>query len=260
MTHRNMNRLPRWIAMVFLLAGVAHLPSDATAAEAITIFMIGDSTMADKAVIPENPERGWGQLLSLYFNSNVTVDNHAAGGRSSKNFRSEGRWDVVLQRIRPGDFVIIQFGHNDEKSDQARHTDPFGTYTDNLRRYAKEASELGAIPILATPVVRRNFDVEGVLQPTHGDYPDAVRKLANEIEVPLLEMTHRSRELIERLGRERSKQLFIWTVPGEYSRFPTGNSDNTHFNALGATRMCDLVVAEIQEKIPELAVHLKTRR
>ncbi|WP_442509408.1 rhamnogalacturonan acetylesterase [Novipirellula sp. SH528] len=260
MTHRNMNRLPRWIAMVALLSSVAHLPSDATAAEAITIFMIGDSTMADKPLIPENPERGWGQLLTLYFSPNVTIDNHAANGRSSKSFRSEGRWDVVLQRIQPGDYVIIQFGHNDEKSDQARHTDPFGTYTENLRRFAREASELGAIPILATPVVRRNFDDEGILQPTHGDYPDAVRKLANEIDVPLLDMTLRSRELLERLGKERSEQLFIWTVPGEYSRFPKGNSDNTHFNALGATRMCDLVVADIQAKIPELAVQLKSSR
>ncbi|GAA5509425.1 rhamnogalacturonan acetylesterase [Novipirellula caenicola] len=260
MMHRNTHSLTRWIAMLALLASVAHLPSAATAADAFTIFMIGDSTMADKPLIPENPERGWGQLLPLYFNPNVTIDNHATNGRSSKSFRSEGRWDGVLQRIQPGDYVIIQFGHNDEKSDQARHTDPFGSYTENLRRYAKEASELGAIPILATPVVRRVFDDKGVLQPTHGEYPEAVRKLANEIDVPLLDMTLRSRELLKRLGKARSEQLFIWTVPGEYSRFPEGNSDNTHFNALGATRMCDLAVAEIQAKVPELAAHLKGSR
>ncbi|EMI17451.1 pectinesterase [Rhodopirellula maiorica SM1] len=246
--------------MLALLTCFALLSPGASAADAITIFMIGDSTMADKPMIPENPERGWGQLLTLYFTPNVTVDNHATNGRSSKSFRSEGRWDVVLQQIRPGDFVIIQFGHNDEKADEARHTEPFGSYTENLRRYAKEASERGAIPILATPVVRRVFDDEGVLQPTHGDYPDAVRKLAQAIDVPLLDMTLRSRDLIERLGKERSEGLFIWTVPGEYSRFPKGNSDNTHFNALGATRMCDLVIAEIQAKVPELAVHLKTGR
>ena len=241
-----------WIALAcgFWSVGVvAHDP--------ITLFMIGDSTMADKPAIPENPERGWGQLLPLYFQSSVLVDNQAVNGRSSKSFRSEGRWDVVLEKIKAGDWVIIQFGHNDEKPDEARHTDPFTTYTENLRRFAKEAIERGAHPILANPVVRRNFDEHGALQPTHGEYPEAVRKLAKEMNLPLLEMTHTSRDLLTRLGKERSEGLFIWTRPGEYERFPDGNKDNTHFNALGATRMCDLAVNEIRKNIPELAKHLK---
>ncbi len=257
MTHRNMNSWPAWITLLPLVVTLTNLPSQAAAAEGITIFLIGDSTMADKPVIPENPERGWGQLLPLYFHPDVTVDNHAVNGRSSKSFRDEGRWDVVLERLRPGDWVVIQFGHNDEKPDAARHTDPFGTYTENLRRYATEARERGAHAILATPVVRRDFDDKGVLQPTHGDYPEAVRKLAKEMDAPLLDMTERSRKLLMRLGNTRSERLFIWTVPSEYSRFPDGNSDNTHFNALGATRMCDLAVAGILEKIPMLAGYLK---
>lgn len=252
-----MKTISTWIAVLIVVVSAAMPTSTAAAAEGITIFMIGDSTMAEKPVIPENPERGWGQLLQLYVNANVTVNNHAANGRSSKSFRNEGRWDVVLERMRPGDWVIIQFGHNDEKPDEARHTDPFESYTENLRRYATETRKRGANPVLATPVVRRNFDNQGNLQPTHGDYPKAVRELAEEIEAPLIEMTSRSRDLLMRLGKARSEQLFIWSKPGEYARFPEGNSDNTHFNALGATRICDLAVIEIQEKIPKLAVHLK---
>lgn len=239
--------------MVLAIAPVAAEDAD----QSFTIFMIGDSTMADKPVIPENPERGWGQLLPLYFKSHVRVDNHAVNGRSSKSFRSEGRWDVVLERLRPGDWVIIQFGHNDEKADEARHTEPFGTYTENLRRFATETQKKGAHPILANPVVRRNFDSQDTLQPTHGEYPEAVRKLADEMKVPLLEMTNRSRDLLARLGKAGSEGLFIWTKPGEYLRFPEGNRDNTHFNALGATRMCDLAILDIKEKIPQLALHLK---
>jgi len=227
------------------------------AAEGFTIFLIGDSTMADKPVVPENPERGWGQLLPLYFSSSVSIENHAANGRSSKSFRDEGRWEVVLERMQPGDWVLMQFGHNDEKSDEARHTDPFTSYSDNLRRYASETKQRGGNPVLATPVVRRSFNSQDKLQPTHGDYPQAVRKLAKEIDAPLLDMTSRSRDLLTRLGRERSERLFLWTSPGEYRRFPDGNSDNTHFNALGATRMCDLAVDEIEQNAPKLAEHLK---
>ena len=219
-----MVHLPTWFAFVVLaIAPVSAQDADQT----FTIFMIGDSTMADKPVIPENPERGWGQLLPLYFKSNVRVDNHAVNGRSSKSFRSEGRWDVVLERLRPDDWVIIQFGHNDEKPDEARHTEPFGSYTENLRRFATEAQKKGAHPILADPVVRRNFDDQDTLQPTHGEYPEAVRKLAKEMKVPLLELTNRSRNLLSSLGKARSEALFIWTKPGEYLRFPEGNRDNT---------------------------------
>jgi len=251
-----MNVLPLWIPLLIFAA----VSVEAAAPAKVRVFMIGDSTMADKPVIPENPERGWGQLLQLCFEPTVSVENHAVNGRSSKSFRDEGRWQPLIDRMQSGDWVIIQFGHNDEKPDEARHTDPFGTYTDNLRRFATEAREHGAHPILATPIVRRSFDPLGILQPTHGDYPEAVRKLAKELDVPLLEMTDRSRDLLVRLGKERSEGLFLRTLPGEYARFPEGNSDNTHFNALGATRMCDLAVAEIKAKIPKLAAHLKGSR
>lgn len=225
--------------------------------ESFSVFMIGDSTMADKPVVPENPERGWGQLLRLYFKSHVTIENHAVNGRSSRSFINEGRWENVLSKIAPGDWVIIQFGHNDQKPDEARHTDPFSSYTDNLRRFVRESRECGATPVLATPIVRRIFnDDDGKLVPTHGDYPAAVRKLAESDNVPLIELNNLSRALIEKLGDERSRPLFVWSVPGEYLRFPDGSKDNTHFTALGATRICDLAVSEIILKIPDLARHL----
>ena len=221
-----------------------------------SLFLIGDSTMAEKPVLPENPERGWGQLLGGYFHSELSVHNHAVNGRSSKSFRDEGRWEKVLGQLKKGDFVLIQFGHNDQKPDVARHTDPFTTYTQQLKEYVIETQSVGAYPILATSVVRRRFDDQGKLKPTHGDYPQAVRQLARELRIPCLDMTKASAELLTRLGPKRSKALFLWTLPGEYARFPEGNEDNTHFNALGATRMCDLVVAMIAEKIPALAQYL----
>ncbi|QDU89205.1 Rhamnogalacturonan acetylesterase RhgT [Pirellulimonas nuda] len=249
------------LASVAIAAAGLLLSSTAdAAAQGVTLFLVGDSTMADKPVLPENPERGWGQLLPLYFEPDVRVENHAVNGRSSKSFRDEGRWNAVLDRVRPGHWVIIQFGHNDQKPDEARHTDPFASYTENLKRYVSETRERGARPVLATPVVRRRFDAQGVLRPTHGDYPEAVRKLAEECDAPLLDMTARSRDLLRRLGKERSQGLFLWTSPGEYDRFPDGNADDTHFNALGATRMCDLAAAEIREKIPELAARLRSPR
>lgn len=255
-----MNNRHLSLSALLALACFAMPPSSLSAAEDFVIFLIGDSTMADKPVIPENPERGWGQLLPLYFESNASVDNHAASGRSSKSFRSEGKWNVVLDRMRPGDWVIIQFGHNDAKPDEARHTEPFTTYTESLQRYVLETRERGGQPILATPIVRRRFDEEGKLQPTHGQYPTAVRRLSEKMHVPLLDMTHRSRELLTELGKTRSELLFLWTVPGEYKRFPDGNSDDTHLNALGASRMCDLAVDEIIKKIPGLAIHLRDKR
>jgi lysophospholipase L1-like esterase len=141
----------------------------------ITINIFGDSTMADK--IPEvYPETGWCQVLDDYFDESVTISNHAVNGRSSRSFIDENRWQLVLDSLKPGDFVFIQFGHNDEKEyDPERYTTPFGTYTENLHRFISETVERGAMPVLFTPIVRRKFFESGLLEHTHGDYPEAVR-------------------------------------------------------------------------------------
>jgi len=228
-------------------------------AHGFTIFLIGDSTMANKPLIPGNPERGWGQMLDIYFKAGVRVENHALNGRSSKSFRDEGHWATVQSRIKPGDWVIIQFGHNDEKAqDPTRYTTAGGTFNANLARYVAETRALGATPLLATPVARRKFDAQGQPVNTHGDYVKALRDVAAQAQVPLLDLNLQSTDLLQRMGPEASKRLYIYVNPGEYASLPQGRQDDTHFCAFGASRMCDLAVAEIQAKVPELARCLNT--
>ena len=210
--------------------------------------------MANKPLIPENPERGWGQILPPYFKAGVRLENHAMNGRSSKSFRDEGRWQMVLDSLKPGDWVIIQFGHNDEKDkDASRFTTPFGSFKTNLLQYISEARAHQANPILATPTARRKFDESGKLVDTHGDYVKAVRAVAAEQGVPLIDLNLRSDELLRREGPELSKKNYIWVTKDEYPALPKGREDDTHFCAFGASRMCDLAVDEIKTNIPELA-------
>jgi lysophospholipase L1-like esterase len=224
------------------------------ASAAITLHMIGDSTMADKPVWPAQPERGWGQLLPMYATPSLTIKNYAVNGRSTKSFINEGRWDAVKASIKPGDFLIIQFGHNDEKQDKpAVYAAAEGAYRENLRRFVRECRSAGGYPILATPIARRRFSEEGKLVDTHGAYPAAVRTVAGEENVPLIDLTVSSSELLTRYGPERSKQLFLWIQPGEYDSLPTGKQDDTHLSAVGASRMAELAILSLVEVEPALA-------
>jgi lysophospholipase L1-like esterase len=223
------------------------------------IYMIGDSTMADKPLYPAQPERGWGQILPIYLLPEVRVVNLAANGRSSKGFREEGLWKPVMEGMRSGDFVIIQFAHNDEKKHgDTRVTEPFGSFKQNIERYVREVREKQGKPILATPVARRAFTEAGTPEDTHGDYALAIRQVSTEQNVPLLEMERRSSELLKRLGPELSKRLFIWCPQGEWDTIAGGREDNTHFNAYGASRMCDIAIDEIRASVPELIRWLRT--
>ena len=171
------------IALLLFVCGITR----ADEPRPITIHMIGDSTMANKPLVPPNSERGWGQLLSLYFDEGVRIQNYAANGRSTRSFIAEGRWKTVLQNLKPGDYVIIQFGHNDEKTNNAGlGTAPFGAFKENFESYVRETREHQATPILATPIARRRFDSDGKFFDTHGDYPAAIRKVAEEQKAPLL--------------------------------------------------------------------------
>lgn len=253
-----MKRFFYLLPLLFLgwrISAAEPAPAPATL-KPVTIFMIGDSTMANKPVIPANPERGWGQLLPLYFHTTARIENYALNGRSSKSFRDEGHWKKVTEHLQSGDFVIIQFGHNDEKQDVARGTEAMIGFKANLERYVRETRELGGQPILATPVARRKFNTEGKLEDTHRDYPKATRLVAQEQKVPLLDLTARSAQLLSALGPELSRKLFNTVVPGEHEKYPQGQTDDTHFNALGATRMCDLAVDELLTQVPDLAAHL----
>lgn len=212
----------------------------------IKIFLIGDSTMATKA--PEVfPETGWGQVLPQYFNDNVVIENHAVNGRSSKSFLDEGRWKVVLDSLKEGDYVFIQFGHNDQKIDSPeRYTAPYKGYTKNLLKYVRETRAKGAIPILFTSIVRRKFDDAGKLIDTHGDYPKAMRKMARKTKVPLIDMQKMTAELVQSLGAEKSKELYLWTEPND--QFPKGRQDDTHLCTEGAMQIAKLAVDALVKK------------
>ena len=227
-------------------------------ANEITIFMIGDSTMADKPYDNGNPEKGWGQVFPLYFKDGVKIENYAVNGRSTKSFLDQGRWEVVREKIEPGNYVIIEFGHNDaKKEDSTRYAEANTNYRWNLEKFVDETREKGGIPILATPIVRRRFDKEGNFYDVHGDYPKVVRGVAAEKNVILLDMHTKSEKLVIQYGEENSKQLFLHIAAGEYPSLPEGKTDDTHFSPTGAFRICDLAAEEIRLKVKELSIYLK---
>ncbi|MEU6142073.1 rhamnogalacturonan acetylesterase [Streptomyces sp. NPDC047081] len=201
-----------------------------------TLYIAGDSTAAQKYA-DAAPETGWGMALPFFLRKELAVANHAVNGRSSKSFVDEGRLDAILGLIWPGDLLLIQFAHNDEKSaDPIRYTEPWTTYQDYLRLYIEGARSKGARPVLATPVERRKFDADGNAVPTHGDYPAAMRALAQEERVALLDVEALSLALWQELGVEETKVYFNWTDTEQ---------DNTHFNPPGAIAVARLVAREL---------------
>lgn len=217
----------------------------------VTIFMIGDSTMANKPTDKENQERGWGQALPDHLMGDVTVDNHAVNGRSTKSFIDEGRWDAVLSKIQPGDYVFIQFGHNDEKADEKRHTDPYTTFKANLQRFVREAKAKGGRPVLYNSIVRRNFE-DGILTDTHGDYIKVPAMVAREEGVPFVDANRITHDYVESHGVENSRVLFNHVLPGKYEFCPDGKTDNTHLNIYGANRISKLLLDATAKAVPEL--------
>ncbi|WP_020528369.1 rhamnogalacturonan acetylesterase [Flexithrix dorotheae] len=217
--------------------------------EKTVIYLIGDSTCADKN--PEAfPEMGWGTPFKTFFNASVHIENRAKNGRSTKSFLEEGRWDDVLSTLKKDDYVFIQFGHNDEvKSKVGRYTTP-EEFKTNLKKYVKDSQEKKANPILLTPVSRRSFE-NGELTDTHQQYAQLVREVAQEEQVPLIDMTRKSMDLLEKWGVQKSELLFHHLSPGEHPNYPNGRKDNTHFNELGARKMAQLVLQGVRElKIP----------
>lgn len=200
-----------------------------------TLFLIGDSTMANKENPDKNPEHGWGQVLNQLFTTGIEIQNHAMNGRSSKSFRTEGRWAAIEKQLKKGDFVIIQFGHNDQKvKDSTKFTNPYTQYRANLERYVKETRAKGAIPILMTSIVRRNFNENGVLIDTHKEYPLVVRMVANDLNVPFVDMQLLTEQLEITYGPENSKKLHLHFKEGEEPYYPKGKDDDTHLSKLGA--------------------------
>ncbi|GAQ53440.1 rhamnogalacturonan acetylesterase RhgT [Streptomyces acidiscabies] len=222
------------------MAALAAIPlsvaTPAHSANRRTFYIAGDSTAAQKYA-PAAPETGWGMALPFFLHKGIAVANHAVNGRSSKSFVDEGRLAAILGTIKSGDFLLIQFAHNDEKAeDPTRYTEPWTTYQDYLRLYINGARAKGAHPVLATPVERRRFDAQGNSVPTHGEYPASMRALASAEGVPLLDTQALSLALWQQLGVEETKKYFNWTATEQ---------DNTHFNPPGAIAVARLVAREL---------------
>lgn len=235
-----------------------------------TIFMIGDSTMANKD-IKKGPERGWGMALQGFFTENVTIDNHALNGRSSRSFILEGHWQKVIDAMKPGDYLVIQFGHNDEKGvvGDRRHTEPGLTFDDNYRMFCRAAMAKGATPIVMNAVVRRNFysnadnsvddeslrvvDVNGfkdkvnsdTLIDTHGKYIVTPRNVARELRIPYVDANLITKNLENSLGVDKSRLLHMLSAT-------KGSKDNTHYTIYGAHEVASLLVDAMGDVCPEL--------
>jgi lysophospholipase L1-like esterase len=213
----------------------------------ITVYLAGDSTVSDYDS-KVAPRAGWGQVLDGFFDDKIVVKNEASSGRSSKSFIDEGRLDAILSQIEKGDYLFIQFGHNDQKiEDPSRYTEPFATYKSHLKQYIDGARAKKAVPVLVTPVERRRFTADGMARDSHGEYPKAMMELAQEENVPLIDLTDKSKALFQELGPEGTKDVFLWLDEGEHVNYPQGVEDNTHFQEDGAKRIAGLVIDGMKE-------------
>ena len=243
-------RLAHAVLAALLLAPLAFAKGP------VTVFIAGDSTAARKQD-NKRPETGWGEQLQKHFDpKKVVVDNHAQNGRSTKSFIAEGRWQALIDKVGAGDYVLIQFGHNDQPKEKATHTPP-EDYRRNLERFVDEVRAKKATPVLLTPVARRRFDEKGAFYDSHFEYPDIVRGVAAERKVALIDMHRESEKVLVKYGAEGSRRLFLQLKAGENPNYPQGVEDNTHFSPLGADLMAEIAVEGFREQKLGLAKYLK---
>lgn len=217
-----------------------------------TIYTIGDSTMAEQDVTAEYPGRGWAQMLQKFFTDEITVANRAVSGRSSRSYINENRWDSVYRILKPGDYVFIQFGHNDQKvDDPKRYTNAHTAYRHNLIRFIEETREKGATPVLLSSIARRRFNEDGTLISSLGYYPLETRLAAQEYDVEFIDLEYLTEVLEMSYGPEKSKKLHLHFKPDELASYPKGIEDNTHLSIEGANAIAGIVAGEIKKmKIP----------
>jgi lysophospholipase L1-like esterase len=205
------------------------------------IFWAGDSTVKHNR-INSYPQTGIGQVMNLYLKPEIEIHNYAENGRSTKSFIDEGRLKLIEEALQEGDILLIQFGHNDQKDEEARYTEPFGTYQENLKKFIKVAREKNAFPVLITPLYRRFFDEEGKLEEhVHMEYPKAMLEVAKKYEVSCIDLCESSRQLLITTGDIASRKWFMHLQPNEFSNYPEGLLDNTHLRHEGAVVMAGLV-------------------
>ena len=226
--------------------------------ENITVYLIGDSTVCTQPV-SQAPVTGWGTPFATFFDQSVKVENHARGGRSTRTFISENRWQAVADALKPGDYVFIQFGHNDEAKEEQyreRYTSP-EDYRRNLIRFISETRAKQAHPVLVTPVSRRRFSAEGKALETPVEYSKVVEEVSVAYKVPMIDLDTRSRQLYQSFGPEHSKLLFNVSEAGTNPQFPNGVNDNTHFSEYGARLLAELVLDEIKKLDLDLLQRLR---
>lgn len=219
-----------------------------------TIYIAGDSTVVDQT---KEPWAAWGQMLPLFFGSQISIANEAESGETIRSFVTEHRLEKIMSTIRPGDYLMIQFGHNDQKLGNGyvpAHTD-FETY---LLRYITEARSHGATPILVTPMNRRDFDANGKIVQTLGDYPEAMREVAEQQKVPLIDLNVLSKKLFEAMGETGTLHAFVHYPAHSFPNQPEELADNTHFNAYGAYELARAIVQSMREQRLPLARYLKS--
>ena len=218
----------------------------------ITIWMCGDSTMSIKDT-KAYPETGWGMPFVFFWDSTVRIENRAKNGRSTKTFITENLWLGVIDHVKEGDYVFIQFGHNDEAKEKTeRYTTP-DEYKSNIRKFISETRNKKGIPVLFTPVSRRRFNSEGNAIETHTEYSALVREVAETEKLLLIDLDKKTMDLYQQFGKENSRWLFLQLKPGEHPNYPDGRDDNTHFNELGARLVAQLALAELKIIFPDLA-------
>lgn len=262
-----MNKKVQMISLLFFCAGIlSFLPLQK---KPVKVYLIGDSTVADYAnnydpgkdyMKTRYPIAGWGQVFQPFMRSDslhkvrgiiksdsVLVVDKARGGRSTRTFFEEGRWEEVYNNLQKNDVVMMQFGHNDAAENKPERYTNVDAYKQYLRLYVQQAREKGAIPIILTPV-NRNYPWEGAkLSHVHGNYPQAAKEVAKEMEVPLIDLTQLSIDHFTARGKEYVTQNYFMNLPaGKYEAYPEGQSDNTHFQPEGAREVARLVFEGMQ--------------
>lgn len=233
--------MKRTLALALLAAGCATAPATMPPMQ---VVVIGDSTAA-----PYGPERypqlGWAQVLPCALDADAVVVDDAKGGRSTKSFQVEGWWEKARDKLKPGDVLLIQFGHNDAAVDRPeRFIEARPGYRNNLELFVAAARTRGATPVLITPVTRRYFE-NGRVTDMHGEYDDVVREVAAATKTPLVDLDADSKALITRLGDEKSKELYLHLPKGYSDYWKDGATDNTHFSETGARQIADLVAKRL---------------
>jgi beta-xylosidase/lysophospholipase L1-like esterase len=260
--------------ILLCIVALTYLAFDVPPARPVHIFMAGDSTMADKVLykpvkdpvtgleVPEAfPERGWGMLLPKLFTEKVVIENYAKNGRSTRTFIEEGLWDKIYKRIKPGDYVVIEFGHNDASPDKVDRYTPPEDYRKNLNKFIDETVEKGGIPILCTPVARRKFGDNGHIVNTHGVYTEIVKEVAQDKKVLFVDMFTLTKDWLDAVGEANSTQFFMHIPAGISKIYPTGLVDNTHYVEAGAIHAAELFTADIErQKVTGLTNYLYKNR